>query len=307
MQPCRILLQLRKGHRIRLQRRDAPPLPRIPYKFRYGIPGVGPQVHVVLLFSRPQDVLPRLPWLTFAPAQQFNITGQFIFHHIPQHFPGVIIRQQSVYPLQLLPVCFRVFPGKDLLPRHRHIRGIQLLLPGQLLYLRHDLRPVGAKAHQHHHLAVPLPGRPVVGHRTAHKFLPPGKALAREHPRYGDLPLLQLGGYLLRPVPHPIQQDGLPRRLQFFPHCPSPLPAKSRFGGRARVTRAYALAALARLPRPAGAGAAPLPTGILPPILPHSPAGRKPPFTKNLQFNLYKSLDNFHISVYNKLASRKRR
>ena len=119
-------------------------------------------------------------------------------------------------------------------------------------------------------------------------------------------PLLQLGSYLLRPVPHPIQQDGLPRRLQFFPHCPSPLPAKSRFRG-VRALHARTRSLRSRAFRALRARARPPPHRNSFPILPHSPAGRKPPFTKNLQFNLYKSLDNFHISLYNKLASRKRR
>ena len=151
----------------------------------------------------------------------------------------------------------RVFHGEELLPHYRHVGGIQFLLGCQRRDLCHHLPAMGAKAEQHHHLTVPLPGRAVVGHLVTRKPLPPYKAQAGKHPLHRDLPLIQLGQYFFGAIPHPVQQDGLFCFFQFLPHGAPPLPflQPAGLGGPARVSA-----------RRAG----PLPSaGLYHPIVPH--------------------------------------
>ncbi len=113
-----------------------------------------------------------------------------------------------------------IVPVHELSPVEREIGIYECLLFRELLYILHYIRPVRAESRHYKEAAESFFGSFIIYDLEAHEALTAHEISAGKDPFERYVKYIEILLYLLRSVPHPVEQDGKAGSLNSFKSKP---------------------------------------------------------------------------------------
>ena len=135
-----------------------------------------------------------------------------------QHLFGLLVGQHRLDPGKFLLVLANKIEGKEINPRHRHIRRHQLYLLGEGADALDGRQVPHRKGHDDDKIVVARLDVPQLFHPVAHEEVAARKIVAGKQSRRADAVLFHHPQNLDRAVPHAIEHHRFPAALQPLPH-----------------------------------------------------------------------------------------